>query len=1008
MKPEEKSVLDLFYEKVKIYRDKKAVVLGKNSITYAQLNRMSDILAGRLENMGVGHGDFVLLYAQKSIEMVTAVFAVLKVGAAYVPVDTRYPMERIKYIIEDCHPKAVLTYRTSFLCEIPSIEIRLETEGEAKHYYGDRNRLDYCIYTSGTTGKPKGVLIHDYSVVNLVCAYEKIYGIVPQDILLQFASIAFDQAVWDIFTILTVGGTLCLLPPEFDGDIERTENYIIEQGISVAAFTPAYLRELHPEKLRTMRAVESGGDRVERDVVERWKRYCRVFNTYGPTETTVNALTYEIEDVIPKEVPIGKPIDNMEAYIVDADGKLCAEGCLGELCLSGIGLAWGYLNQEKLTKQKFVPNPFGPGRLYKTGDLAKKLADGNIVCAGRIDRQVKIRGFRIDIGEVEHALSQYGKAAVLAEKNQLDDNILAAFLVSDMPKERLRKELERKLPDYMIPSRIFYLSEIPLSINGKVDDAQLHRMFRKALEQEKEIFLPPETLAEKEAAAVIADVLHLPRFGRNWNFIENGGNSINAIRAAARLKKAGYGCTVRELLLAKDLKDLVRILLAKQQTEEAGKHPESQKLLEKIKPMVEDEIMSVSPITPTQGYMYRAYRNHIVGDNFLQYVYRISGRYDFQALKKAIALLPKQYDSLSSRFLESEHKVFQITFAAVQIPVCEIQVSSEEEVREYMKEDVRRSFDIEKGPLIRFAVFLFPNRMAKLLCSVSHMIVDGWSMDLLVQALDRNYQMLLSGASPDDISEIAALIKCPSVSAYNWLLSGLEQDGMKDYWNHYFKGSEDAVLTIPHDVYSLDTGYRDVVQYLEAEDCLFIRKVCNKYGITENSLFETAFAVLQSREDLRHRKDILFTKVVSGRDLAVDGIEHMVGTLINIIPQRISLSGDYEENVRRVDEWNIRNMLYDKMDFYQTEVCGRLLMDEIQTMLVFCNYYDGSVTGFEYELDKDQDDIDLSLYIDSLQHRYRLYLTCKGGAYSEERAVYLMDSFIECIRNIAYELSYDF
>ena len=280
MKSEEKSVLDLFYEKVRIYGDKKAVVLEKSSITYAQLDRMSSILAERLEDMGVGQRDFILLYAQKSIEMMVAVFAVLKVGAVYVPVDMRYPKERIEYMLSDCHPKVVLTYRTILFCEVPCMEICLETEGEAKHYSGDRNRLDYCIYTSGTMGKPKGVLIYDRSVVNLVCAYKRIYGIVPDDILLQFASIAFDQAVWDIFTILTTGGTLCLLPPEFDGDIDLTENYIIEQGVSIAAFTPAYLRELDPEKLRTMRVVESGGDKVERNVVEKWKRYCRVFNTY--------------------------------------------------------------------------------------------------------------------------------------------------------------------------------------------------------------------------------------------------------------------------------------------------------------------------------------------------------------------------------------------------------------------------------------------------------------------------------------------------------------------------------------------------------------------------------------------------------------------------------------------------------------------------------------------------------------------------------------------------------
>ena len=492
MVTDKKSVLDLFYENVKKYGDKKAVVFGDKYITYYELDELSSSLADKLSDYGVCKSDFVLLYTQKSIEMVCAVYASLKVGAIYVPIDVRYPLERIKYIISDCKPKVILTYMTEIESSVPCINLNKYEKSNVKRVYrGCRNNLDYCIYTSGTTGKPKGVLIYDYSLVNLVIAYKELYTIVPDDTLLQFASIAFDQSVWDIFTILSLGGTLCVLPEEFIGDIELTEKYISKNNVSVAAFTPAYLRELKPENLPTMRAVESGGAAVEKEVVKKWKQYCRVFNTYGPTEATVNAMTYELKDEIPDEIPIGKPIRNMQAYIVN-DGQLCDFNEVGELCLSGIGLAYGYLNNESLTTEKFISNPFGEGRLYRTGDLAKQLPDGNFVCVGRMDSQVKIRGFRIDLGEIENVLRQYANAVVKDEINQLGDNILVAFVVSESKKEGLLEHLKTVLPDYMIPSKIIRINEIPLTVNGKVDYEKLHQIYLGDLVKKDEEYIRSE------------------------------------------------------------------------------------------------------------------------------------------------------------------------------------------------------------------------------------------------------------------------------------------------------------------------------------------------------------------------------------------------------------------------------------------------------------------------------------------------------------------------------------
>ncbi len=1003
MVTDKKSVLDLFYENVKKYGDKKAVVFGDKYITYYELDELSSSLADKLSDYGVCKSDFVLLYTQKSIEMVCAVYASLKVGAIYVPIDVRYPLERIKYIISDCKPKVILTYMTEIESSVPCINLNKYEKSNVKRVYrGCRNNLDYCIYTSGTTGKPKGVLIYDYSLVNLVIAYKELYTIVPDDTLLQFASIAFDQSVWDIFTILSLGGTLCVLPEEFIGDIELTEKYISKNNVSVAAFTPAYLRELKPENLPTMRAVESGGAAVEKEVVKKWKQYCRVFNTYGPTEATVNAMTYELKDEIPDEIPIGKPIRNMQAYIVN-DGQLCDFNEVGELCLSGIGLAYGYLNNESLTTEKFISNPFGEGRLYRTGDLAKQLPDGNFVCVGRMDSQVKIRGFRIDLGEIENVLRQYANAVVKDEINQLGDNILVAFVVSESKKEGLLEHLKTVLPDYMIPSKIIRINEIPLTVNGKVDYEKLHQIYLGDLVKKDEEYIPPKTEFENIATSILKKILHLDKYGINYNFIEYGGNSINAIRAISQLKNFGFTCSVRDLLLAKSVSELEEMIKFNHDKQVVS--AENEILRKKIEKKLGKTVKAVAPITPTQRYMYKAYKDNKVGDNFLQYVYSINYEYSYNNLKGAVSLLPLQYDALTSQFVECDKIIYQTTFYEKEIKVEEVYIATQDEMKEFMNMDVINGFDFENGPLIHFTVFIFPSGEKKLTCSVSHMIVDGWSMDLILKTLTRNYIQLLNGAKIFELKNVIFALNIPSITYYNNLINCGDSICARQYWDKYFENSEKSVFTITHDSKMASNKYRDVIMFISSNKSSRIRQTCKCLGITENSLFELAFAYLHHQEDELHRNDVLFTKVVSGRDAIINNIENMVGTMINIIPQRIYVKQKYKEELMALNKRNVQNMAYDKMDFYQIEINGRLLMEELQTMIVFCNYYDGRLCEFEYEYDRDQDDIDLSLYIDSLSDCYRLYLTCKESSYSISRANYLLSSYINCVVDIVNECS---
>lgn len=997
MENRNQTVLDLFYRSVAIYPHKKAVVFEGEGITYEELNSQSNILAKKMQEQGVKQQDFILLTAKKSLEMVIGIIASLKVGAIYVPIDLRYPVNRIKYIINDCKPILVLRFNTDLEFSLPVIDITINREIVDNSILNNYpHSIDYCIYTSGTTGNPKGVLIYDYSILNLVQSYHRIYGITQNDILLQFASIAFDQSVWDIFTILTSGGTLCIFPDNYINDIKAIEKYINENSVTVAAFTPAFLKLLNPNNLNTLRVVESGGDRIEKTVVEKWLNHCIVFNTYGPTEATVNALSYKLQSPLPDEIPIGKPIDNVQVYIVKDNNEACVDEEIGEICLSGKGIAKGYLNNPALTKEKFINNPFGEGVLYRTGDLGKRNKDGYYFCLGRIDSEVKIRGFRIELGEIESLLRSYGDVFVSVEQNQLGNNIIVAYIVSNTPKEELVLYLKHYLPDYMIPSEFIFIPFLPLNVNGKIDRVKLHSLYKEQSSHFSQNDIP-ETEFQAATINIIKEILNLETFQLGASFTEHGGDSISAVHVVTILNDMGFSCSAVDLLNSDNIKVFEDRTNIRRQSTKACDYSDERDYFNR---RFEVKIRGISLLSPTQRYMYRAYKRNILGDNFLQYVYAFKFDYNYLKFRKSIHLLSKIYDSLTSNFIEHNGVVYQVTFYEKEIPINEVFVKSGDEMDSHLEKDVLESFNIADDPLIRFTIFRFPSGEKKLLCSVSHMIVDGWSVEIVLHSLSRIYSSLLKG-------EEIVLEIIPNISIYNNTLvqhiSTIQKEAV-NYWNDYFRGSKNGIITIPHDSQGLSVGYHNVVKYISKHDFNRIKMLCHKMGVTENSFFEVAYAYLLKRFNL-HQEDILFSKVVSGRDLSVHQIDKMVGTFINIIPQRVVIRNDYINDIKNLHNSNMNSIQYDKIDFYETEIDGRILMDNIQSMLVFSNFYEEDIPGLVYEFDKDQDDIDFTFYIDEMRDTCRIYFTGKKECYSIETAEDIAQGLIDVIHEIVHDIS---
>lgn len=503
--PEQKTLIQLFTEQVARTPDAIAAICGEYFLTYRELDRRSNQVASLLRQNGLGRESIVGIMVERSLEMLIGIYGIVKSGAAYLPIQSDVPIKRFEHIISDSHLRCLLTqgknrYRHQYMqltwVDLEDKTIYLLPEDEPKDP-PEPSDVMYVIYTSGSTGNPKGVMIEHRAVVNRINWMQKRYPLTASDTILQKTPFVFDVSVWELFWWAVCGATLCLLGPGLEKFPQAIVEEIKRNRITVLHFVPsmfnAFLNALEhsadARQLDTLKYIFSSGEALLpsyvkklNGIVEKDSRV-RLTNLYGPTETTVDVTYYDCprgEDVA--NVPIGKPIDNTRLYILDERG-LSAQG---ELCIGGVGLARGYLNNPQLTNEKFVRNPVNPAeRLYRTGDVVRLLSDGNIEYIGRIDNQVKIRGIRIELGEIEAKIEEYPSidqcAVLLHDANHINPLLTAYLLTSNqkMTAQEIKVFLKSHLPDYMIPNRYIITDRFPLTHNGKLD--------RKALaEQSKE------------------------------------------------------------------------------------------------------------------------------------------------------------------------------------------------------------------------------------------------------------------------------------------------------------------------------------------------------------------------------------------------------------------------------------------------------------------------------------------------------------------------------------------
>jgi amino acid adenylation domain-containing protein len=586
--PREASLTALLEAQVERTPDNVALVFENQQLTYRELNERANRLANYLRRIGVGPEDLVALYAERSLDMVVGLVGILKAGGAYLPIDTVYPKDRIGFMLEDAQVRVLLTQQPllASLAELQARVVCLDTEWGVIERESPENlslnagpdNLAYVIYTSGSTGKPKGCQVTHYNVVRLMQATDPWFHFGESDVWTLFHSHAFDFSVWEIWGALLYGGRLVVVPYWVSRDPDLFLQLLREQRVTVLNQTPSAFRQLiQADEVAgnidlSLRLVIFGGEALELQSLRPWfdkhgDQRPQLVNMYGITETTVH-VTYRplsFEDVRENRGSmIGRPIPDLRLYILDSQLQPTPIGVPGEICVGGAGVARGYLNRPELTKERFIDNPFSTqsgDRLYRSGDLARRLANGDIEYLGRIDQQVKIRGFRIELGEIEAALKkQLGikQAVVIAREDTPGEKRLVAYYTASLlgeseqdtlSAERLRTHLSAILPEYMVPGAYVRLESLPLTPNGKLNRKMLPAPEAEAYTTRR--YEPPQGEIETKLAAIWAEILKLDRVGRHDNFFEMGGDSLRAYRLFVKILAAFPECQPSLAILMK-------------------------------------------------------------------------------------------------------------------------------------------------------------------------------------------------------------------------------------------------------------------------------------------------------------------------------------------------------------------------------------------------------------------------------------------------------------------------
>jgi amino acid adenylation domain-containing protein len=628
------------------FGEKIAIGAGNSHITYSELSELSGKLAKYLLSFGLKKGSFIPVFLDASIDSIISLFAIFKIGGIYVPIDSSYPAERIKFIINDCNVSYLIANKKIDGFKIIDLNDFYQNVEPDKNIKTKQsiNETDYAytIYTSGSTGKPKGVLVRHEQISHYLNQFINYFKLSESDIVAQQASISFDTSLEEILPALAVGARLEILDREILLNPNKLVTELIEKKITLLSSSPTIIAELNQQKIKsnTLKILISGGDVLYENQIDFLKsQYC-VFNTYGPTETTICVSYAEIKD---GQIHLGSPINNMSIYLLNDLAEEIGFSSIGEVCISGIGLADSYLNQEKLTNESFVIDETIKKRMYKTGDLARLLPTGELLYCGRKDFQVNIHGHRIELGEIDFHLNQIPDVlnAVTIVRKEIDTQFLKSFLETKngriIDQETIRGYLEKRLPNYMLPASIQFLDKLPTNSNGKIDRNKVEKLVQIQTKDRAETF---KTETEIDLASIWSDLLTKKVEDRHANFIEYGGNSLTITQLAKRIKSYfGIEISFKDIFTALTIKKIADIIELKSKSHKKKKYTEIKKSKTYALSRSQERIWIIEQFKET-GAAYN-----------IPIAVRLEGLLDSKLVEKTVQSIINDYESLRTYFV---------------------------------------------------------------------------------------------------------------------------------------------------------------------------------------------------------------------------------------------------------------------------------------------------------------------------------------------------------------------
>ncbi|MGL4343724.1 MAG: amino acid adenylation domain-containing protein, partial [Cellulosilyticaceae bacterium] len=912
-----KTLHQLFEEQVRRTPHKRAVGCEETFLTYKELNQRANSLAHKLRGRGVTNESIVGLKAERSLEMMIGILGILKAGGAYMPIGVSYPQDRIAYMLEETEARLILA-QEQFVetIEHPNVinlndEMLYQGNQENPEAVNMPNSLAYVMYTSGSTGRPKGVMIEHTSVINQMEWRQQAYPLSSEDCIMQKTPFTFDISVSELFWWMLGGASLYFLKPGGEKDPQVILETIERQNITIIHFVPSMMSvfldyyEIYKEKydLSSLKRLMSGGEALTVAQTEKFNRLLHqgygvtMHNLYGPTEATIEVSYYDCptsEKVPP--VLIGKPCHNSRLYVLDHQKQLVPVGVIGELYIAGTGVARGYLKREDLTAEKFMEDPYYEGdRMYRSGDLARWLANGQVEYLGRIDNQVKIRGFRIELGEIEDRMAEHlgiYESAVIAMEDEKGATYLCGYYTGDVEisREELKEHLLQKLPDYMIPEYFMRVERMPVSANGKLDRKALPRPERTTCVVTE--YVAPQDQVQETLVDIWSEVLNVEKVGINDSFFELGGHSLKAIRLIAEIHKT-FKVDIK-------INEIFEQVTVKEQAEYIEKKTKVQGVI--IPKVAEGAYYKLSSAQERlyilngieQGTAYNVY-----------HVLKVEGQIDQERFKWAAHTLVDRHEQLRASF----HMVDGIPMQKIHKDRSPewIELSCEvDDVGQFIQEAIR-PFDLECEPLMRFVMIHTSDLEHYIVMDTHHIVTDGYSMNLIAEELMRLYQ--------EDLLESLQMTYKDFSEWQRIRLQTGELEKTIQYWVEQFQ--EDLpILKLPYDY------DRPAVQSFEGAALPFtigedkiqkLEQIATEHGVTLYMVLLSAYNMMLARYSGQNK--IVIGTPTSGRTL--EEMNSVVGMFVNTLalPMAYDSQLSYGEFLNNTKNTVIQALEHQEMPF---------------------------------------------------------------------------------------------